>query len=167
MDRPFFWRWGELNPRPNVRGRSLYRFSGARWLSGSGGSTTSVGSVFRWKSRGRIGHHPQQALVSDRNPARSERHSPVSVFPRLRSESKLTIVFGSYRFCLFRGQAASPAAQVHVHTRRNRCTPSQSNFYGVFYLACSSIYLFFQQKSTYRSPSIVSFMHKLCTIKYK
>ena len=25
----------------------IYRFIGARWLSGSGGSTTSVGSVFR------------------------------------------------------------------------------------------------------------------------
>lgn len=112
-----------MNPRPNMRARSLYRFSGARWLSGPGGSTTSVGSVFRWKSRGRIGHHPQQALVSDRNPARSERHSPVSVFPRLRSESKLTIIFGSYRFCLFRGQATSPAAQVHVHTRRSQYTP--------------------------------------------
>jgi len=40
-----FWRWGELNPRPVVQIRSVYRFIGARWLSGPGGSAESVGSV--------------------------------------------------------------------------------------------------------------------------
>jgi len=39
------WRWGELNPRPVVQIRSVYRFIGARWLSGPGGSAESVGSV--------------------------------------------------------------------------------------------------------------------------
>lgn len=44
--RPFvFWRWGESNPRPEVRHRGVYRFIGARWLSGAGGSAASVGSL--------------------------------------------------------------------------------------------------------------------------
>lgn len=41
----------------------------------------------------------------------------------LRSKSKLTIIFGSYSFCLFRGQATSPAAQAYNHLCRNRCIP--------------------------------------------
>lgn len=120
-----------MNPRPNVRVGNVYRFIGTRWLSGSGSSTESVGSVFRCKSCAHTGHYAQPALISDRNPVRSERHKPVSVFPSLRCESKLTIIFGSYSFCLFRGQATSPAVRVHVHTRRNRCTPGINQDYGL------------------------------------
>ena len=40
------WRWGELNPRPKKQHSYVYRFIGARWLSGNGSSTTSVVSVF-------------------------------------------------------------------------------------------------------------------------
>ena len=36
-----------MNPRPKKRHRSVYRFIGARWLSGSGVSAESVESVLR------------------------------------------------------------------------------------------------------------------------
>lgn len=37
-----------MNPRPKMQRNGVYRFIGARWLSGTGVSTASVGSVF-WK----------------------------------------------------------------------------------------------------------------------
>lgn len=106
-----FWRWGELNPRPMARSRGVYRFSGARWLSGPGGSAASVGSVSWLVSLQSFRPNCQQAPIGVGSSGASEQQRPVSALRRLRGESETVGVIGSYKFCPFGGRATSPAAQ--------------------------------------------------------
>ncbi len=119
----FIWRWGESNPRPEVRYRGVYRFSDARWLSGSGGSTASVRPVSRLKSRPPFWPGGKQAPIGVGNPDASEQHHPVSALCLLSGESVTVVSFGSYKFYPFRGQATSPAAQASTTTVETGAPP--------------------------------------------
>ncbi len=118
-----FWRWRESNPRPEEGARGVYRCSDARWLSGPGGSTASVGSVPRLKSQPPFGSGGKQALVGVRSSYRSERHSTASALCYLRSESETVVRFGSYKFLPNQEIGTPPAAQDRGRPSRNRCTP--------------------------------------------
>jgi hypothetical protein len=119
-----FWRWGELNPRPEVRYRGVYRFIGARWLSGSGGSAASIGSVSWLMSRPPFRPSVQQAPVGvGRSGCFGAASSGFRVLYCLRSESVTVSVIGSYKFCPIRGRATSPAAQASTTTVETGAPP--------------------------------------------
>ena len=117
------WRWGELNSRPNVQTRNIYRFSDANWLSGNVGSITRVISVFRKTSLFPLGLRKKQALVSNRTSSRSERGNLSSAITQ-QVRIRCNCYYLQLLFCQFKGLAALPAAQDSNHIRRNRDTPS-------------------------------------------
>jgi len=59
----------------------------------------------------RSGPVESKLRLASEDPDASEQHHPVSALCYLRSESETVVIFGSYKFCPFRGQATSPAAQ--------------------------------------------------------